>query len=184
MLSDYWERRVGERPTGFWLTERVWEPSLAATLAGSGLRYTFLDDSQLRAAGAGLERDGVAGEPTRLSGYFLTERAGAPLALFPIDRRLRYLIPFAATPGEVVEELVRLPPGTALTYGDDGEKFGVWPHTHEWVIERGVGSSASSRLLEASGATRVTTGHSRATYVASPPAEWPRVPPDRRATRK
>jgi alpha-amylase len=25
----------------------------------------------------------------------------------------------------------------AITYGDDGEKFGVWPHTKEWVWEQG-----------------------------------------------
>ena len=26
----------------------------------------------------------------------------------------------------------------AVTYGDDGEKFGVWPHTKEWVWEQGL----------------------------------------------
>jgi alpha-amylase len=29
------------------------------------------------------------------------------------------------------------PGDAAITYGDDGEKFGVWPHTKEWVWEQG-----------------------------------------------
>jgi 4-alpha-glucanotransferase len=128
LMGDYWQARTGRRPEGFWLTERIWDPALPATLASTGLRYTFVDDSQFRAAG-------LTASP--LSGYYVTERAGAPLALFPIDQRLRYLIPFAATPDEVVAYLAAQPADTTLTYGDDGEKFGVWPHTHEWVIEKG-----------------------------------------------
>ena len=127
MMSTYWQVRTGVQPRGFWLCERIWDPGLPATLAGTGLAYTLVDDSHLRYAGL---QDG------RFSGYYLTEKGGDTLAIFPIDKRLRYLIPFAPAE-QVIEDIAAQPAGTTLTYGDDGEKFGLWPHTYEWVIERG-----------------------------------------------
>ncbi len=127
MMGDYWQARSGVRPNGFWLTERIWEPSLPVTVAGTGLAYTLVDDTHLRHAGL---------QTRRFSGYYLTEKAGETLALFPIDRQLRYTIPFAL-PEQAVESIAAEADGTALTYGDDGEKFGLWPHTYEWVIEQG-----------------------------------------------
>jgi alpha-amylase len=37
--------QFGVTPTGLWLTERVWEPSLAYDLAAAGIHYTIVDDS-------------------------------------------------------------------------------------------------------------------------------------------
>ena len=127
MMSEYWQARTGVRPNGFWLTERIWDPGLPTTLAGTGLTYTLVDDSHLRYAGL---------QNPRFSGYYLTEKGGDTLAIFPIDKRLRYLIPFAPAE-QVIEDIAAQADGTVLTYGDDGEKFGLWPHTYEWVIERG-----------------------------------------------
>ena len=127
MMSEYWQARTGVRPGGLWLTERIWDPGLPATLAGTGLAYTLVDDSHLRYAGL---------QDRRFSGYYLTEKGGDALAIFPIDKRLRYLIPFAPAE-QVIEDIAAEADGTVLTYGDDGEKFGLWPHTYEWVIERG-----------------------------------------------
>jgi alpha-amylase len=127
-MEDYWFSRAGVRPRGVWLAERIWDPSLPALLAQTAAAYTLLDDTHFRYAG---NRDPL------LSGYFLTERAGAPLAIFPIDKELRYRIPFHMVP-ELIAYLRELAPqDLTLTYGDDGEKFGVWPGTHEWVIEKG-----------------------------------------------
>ncbi|MBN2298069.1 MAG: DUF1926 domain-containing protein, partial [Deltaproteobacteria bacterium] len=71
-------------------------------------------------------------------GYYITEREGCSLKVFPIDMHLRYLIPFRQ-PHEVVEYLMELKQSgvSIITYGDDGEKFGMWPGTHKWVIEEG-----------------------------------------------
>jgi 4-alpha-glucanotransferase len=112
---------VGAEPTGMWLTERVWEPDLPRPIAESGYRYTLLDDSHLHAAGAA--------DP--LGAYYVTDKAGASLAVFPIDRGLRTRVPYAD-----VEELIdylRGQKGRIPTYGDDVEKFGLWPTTERRV---------------------------------------------------
>src|SRR5262249_28035168 len=75
MMSSYIAERFGVRPEGMWLAERVWEPFLAKLLVDAGIRYTLVDDGHFRAAGM----DGL------LRGYYVTEKAGAPLAIFPID---------------------------------------------------------------------------------------------------
>ena len=125
MMSDYLESHFGVRPRGMWLAERVWEPSLPTLLFEAGLTFTMLDDGHFR----------YAGMEGRLKGYYVTENAGAPTAVFPIDKDLRYAIPFRLA-HEVVDLVAGLPDG-AYTYGDDGEKFGLWPGTHEWVWDKG-----------------------------------------------
>src|SRR2546423_12149742 len=49
------QRRFGVAATGLWLTERVWEPDLAAHLADAGVRYVVLDDRHFLVSG--FERD-------------------------------------------------------------------------------------------------------------------------------
>ena len=121
MMADRCEELVGARPRGMWLAERVWEPDLARVIAQAGYAYTLLDDSHLRAAGAS--------DP--LGAYYVTDKAGATVAVFPIDRGLRTRIPYAN-----LEELVAYlhsQAGRAPTYGDDVEKFGLWPTTEKRV---------------------------------------------------
>ena len=122
-------RRFGVDARGLWLTERVWEPELAADLADAGVRYALVDDRHFLVTGF---------ESEQLHAPFWTESDGRRLALFPIDQRLRYLIPFqppeetARYLGELREAGHRL-----AVLADDGEKFGGWPGTREWVYERG-----------------------------------------------
>ena len=130
MLSDYLEDRFGERPRGMWLGERVWEPHLPSLLATAGLEYTALDDFHFQRAGLNAEE---------LYGRFLTEDQGYSLGVFPISGMLRYLVPFRPV-DEVMDFLQRAAAshdGPLLTLLDDGEKFGVWPGTYEWVYEQG-----------------------------------------------
>jgi len=69
-----------------------------------------------------------------LSGYFLTEFEGETLKLFPIDKELRYAVPFRP----VEESLNYLKERWGVrTLFDDGEKFGLWPQTYRWVYEEG-----------------------------------------------
>src|SRR3989449_6930961 len=87
-------KRFGVDAAGLWLTERVWEPDLAADLADAGVRYVLVDDRHFLVSG--FERD-------ELYAPFWTESDGKRVALFPIDERLRYLVPFK-------------PPATIATY--------------------------------------------------------------------
>lgn len=121
--------RYGADARGMWLAERVWDPSLPQLLEEAKADYTILDVSHFRYAGIT--------EP-HLTGYFLTERAGCRLSVFPISKRLRYLIPFKE-PEETIKFLKSVAekqPGAIITYADDGEKFGIWPGTFDWVYTR------------------------------------------------
>jgi 4-alpha-glucanotransferase len=136
MMRSFCEQRFGQSPAGMWLAERVWEPDLPRVLAPCGVRYTFLDDSHFFAAGV---------TAPRLFGHYVTEKAGYPVSVFPIDKGLRYRIPFKPV-REVLDDLDQAAKSFApqgedsvpvLTYGDDGEKFGLWPGTYGWVHEQG-----------------------------------------------
>lgn len=123
MLTRYLEKHFEVQPRGLWLTERIWEPHLPKLLADSNVKYLPIDDTHFLYAGI---------EADQLKGPFVTEQEGHTVTLLPIQKRLRYLIPFG-TVEEVISELRRQaeenPDGMAV-YADDGEKFGVWPDTH------------------------------------------------------
>ena len=132
MMAAWTEKRFGQRPTGMWLAERVWDPYLPRVLSKAGMRFTVLDDTHFRAAGL---------KDEEMVGYFLTEREGDAVGIYPIDKNLRYKIPFAPV-SEVIDYLrsvAREPsegqPIPAVTYADDGEKFGLWPDTYKWVYD-------------------------------------------------
>jgi len=122
-------RHFGVTATGLWLTERVWEPELAADLARAGVEYALVDDRHFLITGFRREDLHVP---------YITESDGYRLALFPIDERLRYLIPFRP-PAETASYLRELAGrGRPLAVlADDGEKFGGWPGTREWVYQQG-----------------------------------------------
>lgn len=126
MMGDFLEEHFGRRPRGVWLTERVWEPSLPRTLARAGVEYTLVDEEHFHQAGV-----------SDLHAYYLTEDEGLPLAVFPIDKALRYLIPFRGQE-DVERYLAGLQArGGLAILGDDGEKFGLWPGTKRRVYEEG-----------------------------------------------
>jgi alpha-amylase len=128
-LREALRRRFGADADGLWLTERVWEPGLAADLADAGVRYVVVDDRHFLVTG--FERD-------RLHAPFHTESSGRRLALLPIDERLRYLIPFKAPEDTVAHLRALREVGHRLAvFADDGEKFGGWPGTSDWVFRRG-----------------------------------------------
>jgi len=154
------KRRFGVEASGLWLTERVWEPELAADLAQAGVRYALVDDRHFLVSG-------FSGD--RLHAPFWTESDGKRIALFPIDERLRYLIPFKP-PADIVAYLRSLREGGAplAVFVDDGEKFGGWPGTKEWVYDRGW----LTQFLEAMD-TLVAGGEIRLTTLAAALAEVP-----------
>ncbi len=124
VLNRYVKTHFGVKPEGLWLTERIWEPHLPRVLAKAGVKYLPVDDTHFIYAGL---------ESGQLTGPFITEHEGFQVILLPIQKRLRYLIPFGTIEeviGELKAQAERNPSGLAV-YADDGEKFGVWPQTHE-----------------------------------------------------
>lgn len=130
-MNQYLKQRFGKAPQGFWLTERVWEQKLPRLVNQVGLRYTAVDDTHFALAGLA---------ESEIRNFFITEEEGFPLYIFPIPKFLRYVIPFHE-PLETVEYLRKLASGNSgdvvAVYADDGEKFGLWPGTYQWVYRDG-----------------------------------------------
>jgi alpha-amylase len=128
-MREALQSRFGVEAKGLWLTERVWEPDLAADLVDAGVEYVLVDDRHFVAAG--FTKD-------QLHRPFRTESCGKSLGVFAIDEYLRYFLPFQE-PEDTVSYLRKLrSEGKRLAVAaDDIEKFGGWPGTHEWVYERG-----------------------------------------------
>jgi alpha-amylase len=137
-LSEFIVSHFGVRPRGMWLAERVWEPHLPGALRAAGVEYVLVDDSHFGLAGV---------DPETLGGYYLTEDQGVLVGVFPINQRLRYLIPFAEIDASVEYLERRRGQVAALTIVDDGEKFGVWPETYRHVYEDGWLDRFFDRLL-------------------------------------
>ncbi len=130
MMTNYIHDRVGYDLQGGWLTERVWEPHLAMSLVDGGIRYVVVDDYHFLSAGLKTEQ---------LTGYFHTEQEGRVLGVFPISQTLRYAMPFQ-DPQVTVDHLRSFATEQGervLVMADDGEKFGIWPGTHQTVYEEG-----------------------------------------------
>ena len=129
MMNEYLAKRFGRKPSGFWLTERVWDPSIPLTLSGTGMDYTVVDDTHFYYAGL---------KPHEIYGRYITEKEGHTLGLLATPMIMRYLIPFKPVE-DVIGHLrfMEKQGRNVAVYGDDGEKFGLWPGTYEWVIEKG-----------------------------------------------
>ena len=129
-LADYLERNFGKRPAGAWLAERVWEPQLPSTLAGANVGYTLVDDLPFLAAGF---------QPDELYGPYIAEDCGKTVWVFPGLKDLRYLIPFRTVEDNIsfFRRAAELRPGGIAAFGDDMEKFGVWPGTLKHCYQDG-----------------------------------------------
>lgn len=128
--SKYLKELFGTHVRGMWVPERVWEQSFASDIARAGIEYTVLDDSHFKAAGV---------PDDQLHGYYLTEDEGRVLKTVPVSETLRYTIPFQEVQ-DTIDFLGRIHaenPNAICTFGDDGEKFGVWPETKKHVYEDG-----------------------------------------------
>lgn len=135
-MNEYIYNNFGQKPQGLWLTERVWDPSIIPDIVQCGINYITVDDYHFLSVGYN-KKD--------LFSYYTTEQDGFSLNVFPIDKHLRYIVPFREA-AEIISYLKSLKDygdGLAVIF-DDGEKFGVWPGTHDWVYNKGW----LSRFLE------------------------------------
>jgi hypothetical protein len=123
-LSEFLQEEFNTNPVGMWLAERVWEPHLPKPISEAGVKYTIVDDSHFKYSGLTEEQ---------LLGYFITEEQGHSLNLFSSSKFLRYSIPFKE-PAEIIKYFRKIASedgNNLIVYGDDGEKFGVWPDTYK-----------------------------------------------------
>jgi alpha-amylase len=128
--TEYLHQLFGVTVKGMWIPERVWEPTFAGDITDAGIDYTLVDDFHFRSAG--LSDD-------ELHGYYLTEDEGRLLKIFPDSEKLRYTIPYAE-PEETIEHLRQIAAthiNPVAVFGDDGEKFGVWPDSKQHCYTNG-----------------------------------------------
>ncbi len=127
---EWLQQRLSTTVRGAWIAERVWDPGMTADLVAAGVEWTILDDEHFKAAG--LAED-------ELDRPWLTEGDGKTLSVLPVSERLRYVIPFDSPQASIdhLAELAARRDGAVAVFGDDGEKFGVWPDTHRAVFEEG-----------------------------------------------
>ncbi len=151
----------GTRPAGMWLPERVWEPSLPTSIAAAGYRWTVVDDVHFQANGW---------DAADVSGWYLTEDQGSTTGIFGSSTAFRYLVPWGAIDAciDFLRNQGDRRPGSLVTMGDDGEKFGGWPTTYQHCWENGWVESFFSRLEEE--AHWIETVH-LGTWQAQKPAE-------------
>lgn len=160
-MRDAIRSRFGVNASGLWLTERVWEPELAADLANAGVRYVLVDDRHFLVSG--FERE-------QLHVPWRTESDGRTVDVLAIDERLRYLIPFRPT-SEIADYVKDLKSNghQLAVFADDGEKFGGWPGTREWVYDKGWLKSFLDTMekLAANGDMILSTGIDALEHVQS-----------------
>lgn len=128
LMTEYIKENFDYYPKGIWLAERIWEPSLPKIISKADMKYTILDDTHFFYTGL---------EQKDMFDCYITEKHGHTLSIFPIDKFLRYSIPFKL-PHEIFDyfkKIIELYGINGITYADDGEKFGIWPGTHKWVYE-------------------------------------------------
>ncbi|MFO8017314.1 MAG: alpha-amylase/4-alpha-glucanotransferase domain-containing protein [Promethearchaeia archaeon] len=131
-LSNLIRKEFGLEVKGAWLSERVWEPNYPSFLNKVGLKYVIVDDNHFRSTG-------ISGEDTLYT--YVTEDEGNTLRIYPINEKMRYLMPWKPT-GKTINYLKTI----ADRKGDrmalfisDAEKMGVWGSTHQFCYVKGKG---------------------------------------------
>jgi 4-alpha-glucanotransferase len=117
-LTTYLRAHFGVRPRGCWVAEGIWEPTLPTSLANAGIEYTFLWESDFRAAGA---REETLFHP------HITEDQGKTVLVLALSETLASL----AGEGEPEDALKYLRSVASeegdrvVCFVDDGERWGL-----------------------------------------------------------
>ncbi|HEV2583174.1 MAG TPA: alpha-amylase/4-alpha-glucanotransferase domain-containing protein [Ktedonobacteraceae bacterium] len=124
-LSAWLTEHFDVHATGMWIAERVWEPEMPRLLHEAGIAWTVLDDVHFKNVGL---------EDSDLYGYYVTEDQGKAVKVFATSQAMRYTIPWrpAAETIATLRGLATYDGRRIAVMGDDGEKFGSWPGTHEY----------------------------------------------------
>ncbi len=152
-----------------WVPERVWEPALVDAYADAGYRAVPLDDVHF-------ERAGIE----QLDRPYLVHHLDRSITAYPISVDLRYAAP-TEDPEILVDSLRHLHdhnPDAIAVLADDGEKFGLWPGTHERVygpdgwLDRFFASVESADWIEATTFARHLEEHPATVRTSLPPGSY------------
>jgi len=124
-MSDLVFDLFGVKPYGIWLAERAWEPNLPSII--NPLEYVVVDDIHLK-------RCGVYSKEL-VQNVFVADNLFSKIKLLPSNEVLRYTIPFRQ-PKETIDYINSFDDNSFFVFADDGEKFGIWPGTYDWVYKQ------------------------------------------------
>src|SRR5260370_18835311 len=98
-------------------------------------------------------------EPEELFGAYTAEDRGQCVWLYPGQKALRYCVPFGKVEDVIayLGDAASATPGGVAAMGDNMEKFGVWPGTHEHCYKDGWLSDFFTALEENSDWLQVST---------------------------
>jgi alpha-amylase len=150
LMLEWMDEKLGVTPKGAWLSEGVWENSLAKTFRRAGLNFTIVRNERLLQAGV---------PESQLHGYHVTEYFGNVLRLFPRDSNLYRMIPYGDA-GELMVYLRRMANrglGLTLTVDDHAERWGVWPGSFERIQQSGAMEKLFAALNDAGDWLRLRT---------------------------
>jgi hypothetical protein len=133
-MRAYLHETFNQKATGFWCTERIYDTNLPEIAEKTGMAFTLLDDYLMMRE---LDEE-------ELYRHHVVNEGEYELAVFPISEKIRYLVPFqpVANLAAYLKEKDRVYTergieAPIIVFGDDGEKFGVWPGTKDWVYGTG-----------------------------------------------
>lgn len=121
-MNDLVFSLFGVKPIGMWLAERAWEPYLPSII--NPLEYVVVDDIHLKRCGV-KDRD-------LINNIFIADNIFSKVKLLASSEVLRYTIPFRE-PIETINYFNSYGEDSFFCFADDGEKFGIWPGTYDWV---------------------------------------------------
>ena len=148
LLTDYLRKTFGAPCRGAWLPYKAWEQSLVTALVKSGVEYIMADDLQLKQSGA---------RTPELGDYFVTEKDGDLLKVFPLMSGLSSQIPlkplkeFAQHLYTLVQENRKV-----LVVSKLGEEFGFTAGSANWIYQEEYLEKLLT-ALEQSDLVRITT---------------------------
>ena len=129
MLTSFIETKLHRKPTGFWLTERIWDPSIRDVLKKTDMKYTIVDDFHFKCAGV---------KENKIFGHY-SVKGIENFSVFASVKKLRYAMPFrpVSSTMDYIKGVYEKEGAQSVTFADDCEKFGLWPYTHDWVYRKG-----------------------------------------------
>ena len=141
------QRLLGATPVGMTLPQGAWDGVLPRMLARTGIAYTFLDHRLLRAAGI-----------RRPDGWYISEREGQGLGVFPVDESMCRLFPWASPKRIAMALRARAIAGQQLVpVIIPGEWLGYYPGSRRWCWHQKGWISNFIRLMRSQASWLKTT---------------------------
>jgi hypothetical protein len=159
LLTTHIRKNFGKRPQGCWIPSAAWEQSLVSILYTCGMKYTFLDEDRISAAGISFDD---------LYAPWISENQGKIVTVFPLFKNLQQELA-QREPAAVLEDLLHGSPldGKRLVTLFPDQIYGLPEEAAElrWGrLFEALSGIAGQAALTLPGKVYKTLGHIRKAY--------------------